>query len=92
MCVLEKDEQGATRLALEVGTVHGGRPMLLGEADFPIALLERGFDIDVYKGEASMVQDRQRILIKFILNFYLKRGFLVIFVLFHLFYFVCLLS
>ena len=62
MCVMEVDEQGARRLALDVGTVHAGEPKLLGEGGFPIALLECGFSIDVAEGEASVEQDRRRIL------------------------------
>ena len=62
MWVMEVDEQGARRLALDVGTVHAGEPKLLGDGGFPIGLLERGFDINVAQGEASVEQDRRRIL------------------------------
>ena len=62
MCVTEMDTSGARRWALHVGTVHAGQPKLLSEAGFPIALLERGFDIDIAQGEASVEQDRIRIL------------------------------
>ena len=62
MCVLEKDEKGGRRLQLHVGTVCAGQAKLLGEDGFPIGLLERGFTIDVAKGESSVEQDRKRIL------------------------------
>ena len=65
MCILEKDEHGRRRLKFDVVIGHG-EPKLVAEGlpctDFPVPLLARGFEIDIAQSNASMAQDKKRIL------------------------------
>jgi len=55
---------------LDIATIHVGKPCLIAEGhpdlestkDFPLALMERGFSIDIAKAEATQEEDRRRIL------------------------------
>ena len=66
--MLEEDANGMRKLKLDIATVHVGKPCLIAEGlpaasqDFPLELLERGFEIDVAKGEATQAEDKRRIL------------------------------
>ena len=65
MCILEKDERGGRRLKFDVVIGHG-EPKLMAEGlpttDFPVRLLARGYEIDIAQSNASMAQDKKRIL------------------------------
>ena len=66
MCMLEIDEMhGGRRLKFDVAIGHG-EPKLMAEGlpttDFPVPLLARGFKIDIAQSNASMAQDKKRIL------------------------------
>ena len=58
------------QLKLDIATIHVGKPCLIAEGhpdlestkDFPLALMERGFSIDIAKAEATQEEDRRRIL------------------------------
>ena len=58
------------QLKLDIATIHVGKPCLIAEGhpdlestkDFPLALMERGFNIDIAKAEATQEEDRRRIL------------------------------
>ena len=66
--MLEVDANGMRKLKLDIATVHVGKPCLIAEGlpaasqDFPLELLERGFEIDVAKGEATQAEDKRHIL------------------------------
>jgi len=71
MCMLQKDADGIRRkLKLDIATIHAGKPCLIAEGlpgieasqNFPLQLLERGFVIDIAKGEATQAADKQHIL------------------------------
>ena len=64
--MLEIDEtHGGRRLKFDVAIGHG-EPKLMAEGlpatDFPVPLLARGFKIDIAQSNASMAQDKKRIL------------------------------
>jgi hypothetical protein len=68
MCMLEEDERGGRRLKFDVVIGHG-KPQLMAEGlpttdfpDFPVPLLVRGFEIDIAQSNASVAQDKKRIL------------------------------
>jgi len=70
MCMLETDADGARRLKLDIATMLSGKPCLIAEdlpgieasKHFPLQLLERGFAINITKGEATQAEDKRRIL------------------------------
>ena len=63
-------QQTGKQLKLDIATIHVGKPCLIAEGhpdlestkDFPLALMERGFSIDIAKAEATQEEDRLRIL------------------------------
>ena len=63
-------QQTGKQLTLDIATIHVGKPCLIAEGhpdlestkDFPLALMERGFSIDIAKAEATQEEDRRRIL------------------------------
>ena len=63
-------QQTGKQLKLDIATIHVGKPCLIAEGhpdlestkDFPLALMERGFSIDIAKAEATQEEDRRRIL------------------------------
>ena len=63
--MLEEDGHGGRRLKFDVVIGHG-EPKLMAEGlpstDFPVPLLVRGFEIDIAQSNASMAQDKNRIL------------------------------
>ena len=67
ICLLQRTGK---QLKLDIATVHAGKPCLIAEGhpdlestkDFPLALMERGFSIDIAKAEATQEEDRRRIL------------------------------
>ena len=67
ICLLQRTGK---QLKLDIATIHVGKPCLIAEGhpdlestkDFPLALMERGFSIDIAKAEATQEEDRLRIL------------------------------
>ena len=58
------------QLKLDIATIHAGKPCFIAEGhpdlestkNFPLALMQRGFRIDIAKAEATQEEDRRRIL------------------------------
>ena len=67
ICLLQRTGK---QLKLDIATIHVGKPCLIAEGHpdlestkkFPLALMERGFSIDIAKAEATQEEDRRRIL------------------------------